>query len=44
MDDIVERMRALAAQDEADVEHGHAPRLRHFWLRWLRQTLASADR
>ena len=47
MDDIVERMRALLAQDEAndeaDVERGRALRLRQSWLRWLRRPFASAD-
>ena len=44
MDDIVEQMRALIAQDEADAERSRAPRLRRSWLRWLRRPLAPADR
>ena len=31
MDDVVEQMRALIAQDEADAERSRA--LRHSWLR-----------
>jgi len=45
MDDIVERMRALVAQeerDEAETERSRALRPRHPWLRWLRRTLALA--
>ena len=44
MDDIVERVRALMAQDESDVERSRALRLRHSWLRWLRRGLVSAGR
>ena len=44
MDDIVERMRALVAQDEADVERSRALRFRHSWLRRLCRTLASDGR
>ena len=44
MDDIVERVRALVAQDEADVERSRALRLRHSWLRWLCRTVALAGR
>ncbi len=43
MDDIVERMRALVAQDEADVERSRTLRLRHSWFRWLRRTPALTD-
>ena len=47
MDDIVERMRALVAQDEAsdaaNLERSRVLRLRRSWLRWLlRRTLAPA--
>ena len=42
MDDIVERMRALMAEDEAEAERSRA--LRHSWLRWLGRPLAPADR
>ena len=44
MDDVVERMRLLVAQDEADMEHSRSPRPRHSWLRWLCQAFTSADR
>ena len=43
MDAIVERLRALIAQDEADMERSRAQRLRHSWLRRLCRPLASAD-
>jgi hypothetical protein len=43
MDDIVEHMRALVAQDEADEERHRALRLcRPWFLRWLRRLPAPA--
>jgi len=47
MDDIVERMRALVAQEERDepeAKRSHSLRPRHAWLRWLRRPLAPAGR
>ena len=48
MEDIVERMRALMARDEAEdaaeAERRRALHLRRSWLRWLRRPFAPAHR